>query len=599
MDTDLDVATEDPIVGDCQGYVGRQLFKCLKCDKGFDNSYIFRTHVGKCIEPQARGVRAYRCYHCNKDLKSVHSLTEHIKVHGSVRYGCSLCDFKHASSLRVRNHMKSRHSVCGITIMPVDPKKNDPDRDEFIMRPKLKRKSTGDSNVSSTVVREEDDCKLELTKMSYSPAEMNLLPRQPIYSLEVRCSICNYSTKVRTNLVRHLEFHSMEKEVPTSAPVNPVPCLEKNEKMFDKMTNLALSSFANVTREKSDKLSKEAEAQFPCFVPTTKRYVCGATGCNYLCLEESLLKHHLNALHADESSYTCKHCDQSLCTDKTVNVDLVMKHLKLHDLHLYKCPSCEFVHNLKHKAERHLAEKHPETTAQVVVVREMDCEPEVPAQTHVAQPAEIAPTALRPWHCCMCKGRASTREEIVMHAENRHDIGEQYKCPLCTYKDSTKDNFTAHYAEKHPGHDVDVITVFCNIEEAEKSKAKGESVNFDTTPLWQRDRQRVRHIRGILFEESAKMPKKPPAKQMDNLDRSIEAVVNGEDKNKDIEDEEELVVVDDEEEEEEKKEEVVGVFGPFGEPFNNKYLCPLCAKFKTKLKMVLRCHLYQELQYYR
>jgi len=29
---------------------------------------------------------------------------------------------------------------------------------------------------------------------------------------------------------------------PNNAPVNPVPCLEKKEMMFDKMTNLAASS---------------------------------------------------------------------------------------------------------------------------------------------------------------------------------------------------------------------------------------------------------------------------------------------------------------------------------------------------------------------
>lgn len=44
--------------------------------------------------------------------------------------------------------------------------------------------------------------------------------------------------------MRHLQFHSQEKAVPDIAPVNPVPCLEKNEKMFDKMINLASSSHA-------------------------------------------------------------------------------------------------------------------------------------------------------------------------------------------------------------------------------------------------------------------------------------------------------------------------------------------------------------------
>lgn len=86
-----------------QGYSGKQLFKCLKCDGGFDNSIQFRAHLSKCIEQQAKGaLKPYRCFHCNKDLRSVYSLAEHIKIHGTVRYGCSLCDFKHPSHLNVR-----------------------------------------------------------------------------------------------------------------------------------------------------------------------------------------------------------------------------------------------------------------------------------------------------------------------------------------------------------------------------------------------------------------------------------------------------------------------------------------------------------------
>lgn len=146
-----------------------------------------------------------------------------------------------------RNHMKSRHSVTSVAVMPVDPKRNDPDKDEFIMRPKLKRKSIGE-NPQEQLANGTDDGEQNSMKISFSPHEIDLLPRRPIYSTELRCSICNFSTKVRTNMVRHLEFHSLEKVVPTTAPVNPVPCLEKNEKMFDKMTNLAMSSFANTTR---------------------------------------------------------------------------------------------------------------------------------------------------------------------------------------------------------------------------------------------------------------------------------------------------------------------------------------------------------------
>lgn len=50
------------------------------------------------------------------------------------------------------------------------------------------------------------------------------------------------------NIIRHLQMHLDEKAVPDTAPVNPVPCLEKNEKMFDKMINLAASSFTTSSR---------------------------------------------------------------------------------------------------------------------------------------------------------------------------------------------------------------------------------------------------------------------------------------------------------------------------------------------------------------
>lgn len=329
--------------------------------------------------------------------------------------------------------MRIRHKVAVIVITALDPKKNDMDKDEFIVRPKVTRKSTGESpggaqsnKEPSAIASAEEESKI--TKTSYAPSEIESLPRQAIYSSELKCALCNYATKVRTNLVRHLEFHSMEKEVPTTAPVNPVPCLEKNEKMFDKMTNLALSSIAGASRtDKTEKigLSKEEEALLPAFVPLTKRYVCGASGCSYLCLEESRLRHHIMALHADETSYTCKHCDAILSNEKTLNVDLAMKHLKLHDLHLYKCAYCMFVHNLRHKVERHLAEKHLDKQLLVIAVREMEAEPESGGGT---TPVTATPTTQeysgKPWHCCMCKYKSATREEVVTHAENKHDIGE-------------------------------------------------------------------------------------------------------------------------------------------------------------------------------
>lgn len=100
MDTDLEVSTEELVRK--EGYTGRQLFKCLKCDGGFDNSAQFRVHLSKCIDLAKTVNKPYKCFHCNKDLRSVYSLSEHTKIHGTVRYRCSLCDFKHPNHLNVR-----------------------------------------------------------------------------------------------------------------------------------------------------------------------------------------------------------------------------------------------------------------------------------------------------------------------------------------------------------------------------------------------------------------------------------------------------------------------------------------------------------------
>lgn len=217
--------------------------------------------------------------------------------------------------------------------------------------------------------------------------------------------------------------------------------------------------------------------------------------------------------------------------------------------------------------------------------------------------------------------------------------------------------------------------MFYKRDDLEQNK-KGDGEPFDTTPLWQRNKDRVRHIRGILFDESGKIPKKSLLKTttvptMDNLDRAIEAVASGSgqeqisepkvakaikgeivkkppnlkkeslnarrenitkstneliarigkaikentdkvrykrkrvDNDVIVVDEEESKSVDEDESKENEGEaqvqgdELMGTFGPFGEPFNNKYLCPLCAKMKTRNPQQMRHHLYDELQYRR
>lgn len=115
--------------------------------------------------------------------------------------------------------MKLRHKVSNMVVTPADPKLTDMDKDQFIIRPRVKRKSVDESGPKQ---KKETSAALEETELkqsqtSFLPSEIDLLPRQAIFSSELKCLLCNYTTKVRTNLVRHLEFHAKEKDV--SIPV--------------------------------------------------------------------------------------------------------------------------------------------------------------------------------------------------------------------------------------------------------------------------------------------------------------------------------------------------------------------------------------------
>lgn len=120
----------------------------------------------------------------------------------------------------------------------------------------------------------EKEEKPDTEKTYYGPADIESLPRPAIYQREVHCAVCSYTTKVRTNIMRHLQLHAEDKSVPESGPVNPVPCLDKKERMFDKMVNLASSSHQNgrmsTKTTKEPTIDTDADS-LPKFIPENRR----------------------------------------------------------------------------------------------------------------------------------------------------------------------------------------------------------------------------------------------------------------------------------------------------------------------------------------
>lgn len=561
---------------------GFDLFRCgtTGCRFATDSMTKFKEHLFYCDVSEDG---AYKCVHCEQEFKYSSLLVDHIEIHASLRFVCSVCDHKAPFEQLIIKHMKVKHKIHTCKLVPND--------NFFIALPNNK------SALQQTMMRSES----YEDKFCFEPEECEKLPRMAIYSQERKCAKCGYSSKVRTNIYRHLQAHLNDAPVPETAPVNPVPCLEKNEKMFDKMLNLANSSFSSSSRMggKTDKnLQPNSDNNdLPAFVPASKRYVCGALGCNYLTHDDSMLKCHFNALHSDEVSYKCPHCKLELSNEfGEISVEKIGFHLRMHDLYLYKCSVCDFLHYQRHKIEKHLQDKHPNKMPYIHVIRELDNSANLEGEHRpvVDAAAELPvrePRDDKVWKCNFCRYRSQTESEMKTHTNDLHGIDSQFKCSLCSFKCDSATNFTEH-ATTHGNPDTLLLASYYKTEFVEKSSTNtSDSDSFDTTPLWKRDTTRVKHIRGILIEDS-RSPKKSSTKA--SLHPAKTETVT-----KDLFNENSQTVDTDLELTNIELPDIIVKLNTYGKPIENKFSCPFCKKYETPYKKMFYSHLCKELSYPR
>jgi len=212
---------------------------------------------------------------------------EHLKsIHGPPRFTCGVCQVFTSSNLqRVQKHLKLDHKVSQTILRAVIPYKKNPDVDDFTVLPKVPLLSKTTAKTGSI--------------KTYSPGQEEELPKIPIYLVSaitfctlflsslmtffqenVYCSICNFKTRVRSNMIRHLKDHAERGEEASTAaiPINPTPCLKTGEKHFDKMLNWAKSSHvtpegapAVPPRRASQDLPAEEVDKFPAYVAEASR----------------------------------------------------------------------------------------------------------------------------------------------------------------------------------------------------------------------------------------------------------------------------------------------------------------------------------------
>ncbi|CAL4122877.1 unnamed protein product, partial [Meganyctiphanes norvegica] len=545
------------------GLSGEALYRCGNegCHHSTKTCVFLREHLQVCSV--GSGSPFLCCYHCGKQCRQVSSLLDHLRVHGPKRFLCGVegCNHKTTMLHNFKYHMKQDHQQSGYKHIPKDPNNKDPETQAFVVYPK----DAIPAHVETHRKR----------KNEYSIEDLNRIPRPSISYVDLKCYHCTFSSKVRLNLLKHLQLHSKYPNgiplklyivdgkgipIPGKQPVNPVPCLHRKEMMFDTMMNLAGSSFSESKKKKEDEMGElrlknpipveELEA-IPKFIEEKDLHLCRIDGCNYISADAIMLKYHINTLHPDISSFPCPHCKHFIIT-----VEKMSAHFRLHGDHLYRCGWCPYIAYKRNRVERHMKEKHVHKKLFDFILREPD-DPNAPKPpeeyiNQVKDSTQAGPPQKPVWQCGMCKFSSVTQQEMVNHTSLKHEIKSQYKCGYCNVRSSVRASFDAHFAAKHKNKEFRVLCMYYRLD-SEDIVPLGSGTGQNThEPLWKRnDPERIKHIRGILLDDGLRQKKI----WMDHTE--------------------------------------------YGSPENDEFVCPVCGSFKNTCINTFRAHLCKEANYHR
>ncbi|XP_025411013.1 uncharacterized protein LOC112683957 isoform X4 [Sipha flava] len=500
--------------------------KCRFCSKIFKTTFNMSEHV------QLHGPNRFKCCLCNLNLPSRRAIAFHMRnnhkisnlefipeIPGltnldkdtfvvaekknltnnehkvnrcNVNFKCGECSFKGNTRKIAVLHMKNAHNINDYEITPVDSSSINT-REYLIQRMKfinvlmpqqqsttmkIKRNNGSNKKASSKTKDITQDKKKTLM---FSPNTIDNIPKSHIFTEPIGCSLCTYNTKVRSNLIIHLNGHTIGQDDITKEIVNPVPSMGKSELMFDKMINLSASSFdaMNTLKMKTDEINKKIVEvalednlkidSYPQFISKNIRYKCSIP-CTYTCITEHMLKSHILIIHPDSQFYICPHCPQNSTLAK-VELNQIELHLMHHSENLYRCQYCDYIDFNRNEMRAHMRKSHlPEITntnqSNIIVIRQMELE-----DINIDRIKNQAQSTASQWICNMCSfGIKYTLNEITSHIFKVHKVSCMFKCPMCQFENNDDDArvFEHHYKLNHPSVAVKCLRVFEKVTDEEK-----------------------------------------------------------------------------------------------------------------------------------
>lgn len=456
IQAEVDAAAEVILKG--TGLEGSDLYRCAfeNCNVSCATDKLFGAHLSQHT--------VFKCFHCNKSFGKALELYYHIQEHGKHRFFCYYCDMTAPLAKMINAHFLDTHKKSKTTVFALNADKQDMNMDVFVIYPGGTKEN---KDYGMKLIHRMRDMRAH--KKYYAPDEVDLLPHQNTFPEVIYCKTCNFSSKVRLNMLRHLSKNGVEclkfKGLPVIDPINPVPCLETGEKHFDKMINLASSSI------ESNGVTSAIIETVCCFVVEDCRFVCGAEGCQHRTNSEDLLRVHLHTMHTNDKAYNCPHCNKPLCEpEQTIDVEEIIYHMRMHDAKVFKCPKCNFCNGLKSSVDKHIVEAHPRCKDKPIYMTHSNSAVQ-------ANGGKAAKTTVK-WKCLICKLLLINRAAVQQHVTEAHRISAKYKCTYCSHHSDNKGGFAEHFAAKHS----DLAVSFKNhYERVEVNDG------VDVTPIWRRD----------------------------------------------------------------------------------------------------------------
>ena len=359
--------------------------ECTDCDKKFRNNGDMKDHYAR--HHDLNPVKKHECSHCDKKFIKKGELTSHTRSHtGEKPFKCNNCELSFSGASNLRTH-EIAYCVA----------------------------STKELQFTCHLCPSKFNAKIKLqTHINNHKAQKSHI-----------CNICNFSTKLKHNLDKHLKavhLKDTQFDCPSCGKVfYDQYDMKKHRLAYCNNINRDFDFTCDKCQRKFDakiKLQKHMHIAHPSL---SKVYKCNL--CEMTFNRDPLLRAHRKNIHetCSRKRHTCLNCHKDFSSSTNLKI-----HIKYHDNVKVQCPKCDNVYSERSMKE-HLLRKHS-----------LDFE-----KKHI---------------CQLCGKKFITNQEFVTHTRT-HSGEKPYTCDVCDHRFSTSSNLRKH--ESVHGKPDSIICKIC------------------------------------------------------------------------------------------------------------------------------------------